>query len=270
MSKVKVALVYDFDKTLSPKDMQEFHYLPSIGYNDASKFWAESNDLAKKYNCDGVLAYMYLMTIKDNNLSKKKLIEEGKYIKLYKGVDTWFKRINEYGKSKGVEVEHYIISSGLEDIIKGTSIASEFKKIYACQYMYDSKGKVLWPSRAVNYTLKTQYLFRINNGVFNESNDFDLNKSTPDDEKHIPISNMIYIGDGLTDVPSMKVVSQNGGTTIAVYEKNKVNSTAHQLKQDKRANYSVEANYTKGSKIEKIVQNTIDILASKNKLDHLK
>ena len=268
MKKTKLALIYDFDKTLSPKDMQEFHYIKSLGYKEAKDFWIECDDFAKKQNCDGILAYMYLMAKKNPDLTKKQLINEGKYIKLYKGVDTWFKRINEYGKKHGIEVEHFIISSGLTDIILGTPIAKEFKKIYACTYCYDENGKVLWPARVVNYTMKTQYLFRINKGVLQETNDEDLNRSTPENEKNIPLSNMVYFGDGSTDVPSMKVVQQNGGTTIAVFghgasKKDK----AVTLYNDKRADFVVKADYSKGSKAEKIVEGIIDSLQAKIKLE---
>ena len=153
MKNAKIALIYDFDKTLSPKDMQEFHYIQSLGYDNPSDFWNECGVFSDKHNCDAILSYMYLMIDKNKNLTQKQLIDEGKYVKLYKGVNTWFKRINDYGRKHHVKVEHYIISSGLTDIIKGTSIASEFKKIYACTYAYDEKGKILWPSRVVNYTM---------------------------------------------------------------------------------------------------------------------
>ncbi|MBQ0036622.1 MAG: haloacid dehalogenase-like hydrolase [Firmicutes bacterium] len=268
---VKLALVYDFDKTLSPKDMQEFHYIKSLGYNNPVDFWIECDALAKKHNCDGILAYMYLMAKKNPDLTKQQLLDEGKYIKLYKGVDTWFSRINEYGKKHHIDVEHYIISSGLTDIIRGTSIAKEFKKIYACTYVYDKDGKALWPARVVNYTMKTQYLFRINKGVLVETNDEDLNKSTPESQKSIPLENMVYFGDGSTDVPSMKVVQQNGGTTIAVFgDNNSKKQKAVTLFNEKRANFAVKADYRKDSKIEKIVMGIIDSLEAKSKLEEYK
>jgi len=266
MKNAKLALIYDFDKTLSPKDMQEFHYIRSLGYENPVDFWKECDTFSKKHNCDGILSYMYLMVMKNRDLTRKQLIEEGKYIELYKGVSTWFRRINEYGKKHHIDVEHYVISSGLTDIISGTSIADEFKKIYACTYAYDSNGKVLWPSRVVNYTMKTQYLFRINKGVLAETNDEDLNSSTPETEKYIPITNMIYFGDGSTDVPSMKVVQQNGGVTIAVFGDGS-QAKAEQLYADKRANFVVKADYSKGSKVEKIVQGIIDSLETRNKLE---
>ena len=270
MKNKKLALIYDFDKTLSPRDMQEFHYLKTLGYDNPADFWKECDSFAHEHNCDGILSYMYLMVMKSDNLTRKQLLDEGKYIRLYKGVSTWFRRINEYGKKHHIDVEHYVISSGLTDIIMGTNIAPEFKKVYACTYAYDKDGKVLWPSRVVNYTMKTQYLFRINKGVLTETNDEDLNSSTPESQKYIPLENMIYFGDGSTDVPSMKVVQQNGGTTIAVFGDDSKRSKAETLYKDRRATYAVKADYSKGSRIEKIVQGIIVSLEARNRLEEYK
>lgn len=268
MKNTKIALIYDFDKTLSPRDMQEFHFIKSLGYDNPIDFWNECNEFSKKHNCDAILSYMYLMVNKNKDLTRKQLIEEGKYVTLYKGVKTWFGRINEYGKKHHIDVEHYIISSGLTDIIKGTEIYPEFKKVFACSYAYDKDGKVLWPSRCVNYTMKTQYLFRINKGVLRETNDEDLNDSNP--VKYIPMENMVYFGDGSTDVPSMKVVQQNNGIAIAVYGDDSKKKIAEKLLSDKRANFAVKADYSKGSKIEKIVQGIIDSIEVRNKLEEYK
>lgn len=266
----KIALIYDFDKTLSPKDMQEFHLIESLGYKKPSDFWNECAKEASKNNMDSILAYMMLTLKERKDLSRKDLVNEGKYIKLFKGVDSWFKRINAYGKKHGIEVEHYIISSGVKEMIEGTSIANEFKKIYACSYAYDNSGKALWPARVVNYTTKTQYLFRINKGVLDELNDFDLNRSTPEDEKYIPFTNMVYFGDGLTDVPSMKVVQGNGGYTVAIYDSAlEKKALALELKKDKRANFALKADYSKGSEIEKVIKGIIETIEAKNKLESL-
>ena len=267
MKSVKLALIYDFDKTLSPRDMQEFHYIRSLGYEDPADFWMECNAFSDEHNCDSILSYMYLMAAKNPQLTRDKLLQEGKYIEFYKGVDTWFERINEYGLKHNVNVEHYIISSGLTDIIRGTSIAHYFKKIYGCTYVYDENGRVLWPSRVVNYTMKTQYLFRINKGVLMETNDEDLNDSTPESQKYIPLENMVYFGDGSTDVPSMKVVAQNGGTTIAVFGDDSVRNKADKLFLEKRAAFAVKADYSPDSRIEKIVQGLIDALEVKYRLE---
>ena len=267
----KLALIYDFDKTLSPKNMQEFHYTESLGYKNPGEFWDKCSIETEKNKMDSVLSYMMLMQKEREHLTRKDLLKEGKYITLFKGVDTWFKRINAIGKKHGIEVEHYIISSGIKEMIEGTSIAKEFKKIYACSYAYDENGEVVWPAMVVNYTTKTQYLFRINKGVLDETNDFDLNRSTPEEEKYIPFSNMVYFGDGLTDVPSMKVVLSNGGYTIAIYDSPSEKQTlANELKHDKRANFALKADYSKGSKVEEVITGIIKSIEAKNRLEKLK
>ncbi len=271
MSDSKMALIYDFDKTLSPKDMQEFHFIPSLGYKCAQDFWNESKINSDKNNMDSNLSYMQLMVSKKPGLTKDDLINEGKYVKLYKGVDTWFKRINEYGLKHNVDVEHYIISSGIREIIMGTSIFNEFKKVYACSYAYDELGRVTWPSRVVNYTTKTQYLYRINKGVLVETNDVDLNKKTPIKEKHIPFSNMVYFGDGLTDVPSMRVVLSEGGYTVAVYGNNDARKNlAEPLKVDNRATFVAKADYSEGSEVERLVKTLIESIETNAKLEEFK
>ena len=271
MNNTKMALIYDFDKTLSPKDMQEFHYLKKIGYKDPKDFWLEAKLNSEANNMDGILSYMELMVKKNPSLTCDELIKEGSYIKLYKGVDTWFDRINEYGKANDIDVEHYIISSGIREMIMGTSIASKFDKVYACSFAYDEKGKVIWPSRVVNYTTKTQYLFRINKGILEETNDVDLNKKTPARQKHIPFKNMIYFGDGLTDVPSMRVMLEEGGTTVAVYGSLKVKGELSiKLQKDNRATYVIEADYSENSKAERLVKALIDSIKANIKLEALK
>ena len=198
-----IALLYDFDKTLCAKDMQEYSFIPNIGM-EATDFWAEANKISVKNNMDRILAYMYLMMkmAKKNDLpiTKESFQALGKDVILYKGVKSWFKRINNYGKSLGVEIEHYILSSGLKEIIEGTSIASEFKKIYACEFHYNERGNADWPQQAVNFTTKTQFLFRISKGVLDVLDDVKLNTKINDEERRIPYQNMIYFGDGLTDV----------------------------------------------------------------------
>lgn len=265
----KVAIIYDFDKTLSPKNMQEFSMHRHMGYDDPKRMWKEAADIGAKCHMDGVLAYMLLVMMKYPGLSNEALREEGKQVKYYPGVRSWFKRINEYGKQRGLEVEHYIISSGLAEILNGSSIAKEFKKIYGCEYAFEEG--IIWPSRVVNYTAKTQYIFRINKGVFDADNDADLNKSTKDDEKYVPYSHMIYIGDGYTDVPCMKIVSQYGGNTIAVYGTAKdKEELAKPLFNDKRATFLAKADYREGQEIDTIIKTIIDNIHAVTKLDRYK
>lgn len=263
-----IALLYDFDKTLCAKDMQEYSFIPNIGM-EATDFWAEANKISVKNNMDRILAYMYLMMkmAKKNDLpiTKESFQALGKDVILYKGVKSWFKRINNYGKSLGVEIEHYILSSGLKEIIEGTSIASEFKKIYACEFHYNERGNADWPQQAVNFTTKTQFLFRISKGVLDVLDDVKLNTKINDEERRIPYQNMIYFGDGLTDVPCMKLVKQYGGHSIAVYNK-KEKHKVEPLLRDERVNFICESNYTEDSQLETLVKQIIKKVAADNEL----
>ena len=203
-----VAICYDFDKTLTPDDMQAQGFIQSVGM-DVQEFWKESNALADKNNMDQNLAYMFCMKEKSYGqllLNKKTLADYGAQITLFPGVEEWFDRIREYGKERGAIVEHYIISSGLAEMIEGTSVAKKgaFERIYASSFYYDAKGMAVWPAQAVNYTNKTQFLFRIEKGVL-DVNDPGVNDSFAPDEIRVPFRNMIYIGDSDTDIPCMKL-----------------------------------------------------------------
>lgn len=254
MTKPIVALIYDFDKTLSPKDMQEYGFLPGINM-DPDPFWELCAEFAQKNQAESVLAYMYMMKKMaegELDLSKEKLNEFGRDIEFFPGVETWFDRINAIGEEIGVTVEHYIISSGLAEIIQGSAIGNKFKAIYAAQFSYDENGQPLWPSRAVNYTNKTQYLFRINKGVHDVMNDRDLNAYTPEYMRRVPFSNMIYVGDGPTDVPCMKMTKQKGGYSIVVHTPGNTDMADDMLLQG-RVDFSLEADYSAGSEMEETV-----------------
>lgn len=254
-----IAVCYDFDKTLSPNDMQAQGFIQSLGIDEKS-FWEESNGLAYKNEMDKNLAYMYTMTRKSRGkhvFNKDKLKEYGSKVKLFPGVETWFDRINHYGEEKGVVVEHYIISSGLKEMIEGTKIASNFKKIYACSFYYDEDGIAAWPAQVINYTNKTQFLFRIKKGVL-DINDDNINKYFEPDEFRVHFRNMIYIGDSDTDIPCMKLVNTNGGHSIGVYnsdtnDKNKV----YRMIKENRIKYFVGADYREGSELEELVKKII-------------
>ena len=239
MSKPIIALMYVFDKTLCAKDMQEYSFIPSIGMS-AAEFWGEANKISVKSSMDKILAYMYVMLkqAKKNNvpITKEAFMKLGQDVKLFPGVKTWFKRINAYGKTLGVEIEHYIISSGLAEIVQGTPIAKEFKRIYACEFHYNASGNADWPQQAINYTTKTQFLFRISKGVLDTLDDDTLNSKMRDDERRVPYRNMIYFGDGLTDVPCMKLIKQYGGQSIAIYQANKFHKV-QKLIDEGRVNY---------------------------------
>jgi len=258
MTKPIAALIYDFDKTLCTKDMQEYGFIPSLNMS-SSAFWNEVREMTDREEMDGILAYMYKMVKKaeekDIPITRQTFRGLGSGVEFFNGVLSWFDRITEFGEKLGVHVEHYIISSGIKEIIEGTEIAKHFRKIYACEFMYDRHGTICWPKVAINYTAKTQFLFRINKGVLTiDSQSADkLNRYTPEDERRVPFRNMVYIGDGLTDVPCMKLVKSNGGQSIAVFDPEQGPSSASSLLKADRVNYVVPADYRPGSHIETIV-----------------
>ncbi len=257
-----VAIMYDFDKTLCTKDMQDYSFIPSLGMTE-EEFWFFANDLGRREHMDSILAYMYAMVkiSKDKNipLLREKLVEMGKNVELYNGVEEWFKRITDFGETLGVQVEHYVISSGMKEIIEGTSISSFFKSIFACEFLYDESGNGVWPKTDVNYTNKTQFVYRINKGVLDIANDNDLNRSMPDDSKRVPFCNMIYIGDGLSDVPCMKMMKAYGGYSIAVYQ-NKDSKVEDLFRRD-RVDYIYPADYSEGTGLDITVKNLIKKMA---------
>jgi len=266
-----IAIMYDFDKTLCTRDMQEYTFFPNLGI-DAEKFWNEANNLRENSKMDQVLTYMYLMFKKtvDNNRSLKRdyLNMMGENIELFPGVLEWFDRINEYGKSLGVEIEHYIISSGLKEIIEGSKIGDKFKCIYASEFFYNEDGNAMWPKLAVNYTNKTQFLMRINKGILDISDDNGLNNKMLENDRRISTSNMIYIGDGYTDVPCMKLTKENGGVSIAVYTDKNYN-TAKKLLLDGRINYMVSSDYSEDTEMDQIVKKTIKNMVINTELKNI-
>lgn len=255
-----LAICYDFDKTLSPDDMQAQGYIQSIDYK-VSDFWEETNQLASENDMDGNLAYMYMMATKSRGkvlFTKDTLHRDGSKVQLFPGVDTWFDRIDEYGKSKGIQVEHYIISSGLKEMIEGTAVADKFKKIYASSFYFDETGVAIWPAQVVNYTNKTQFLFRISKGVL-DVNDQGVNSYYEPSQYRVPFRNMVYIGDSDTDIPCMKLVNINGGHSIGVYDSETQNkSKVFRMLDENRIKYFVPADYTEGSKLEELVKQIID------------
>ena len=238
---VTVALIYDFDGTLAPGNMQEYDFIPAVG-KSAAEFWEESNVIAKAQDADPILTYMAKMIEcarrKGLSLKREAFRESGRKITYYRGVREWFGRINAYGAGRGIDVQHYINSSGIKEILEGTDIAREFKNIYASSFLYDDEGAAYWPAVGVNYTNKTQF-------------------------KH-----MIFIGDGTTDIPCMRLVKSQGGHSIAVY------NPAHQgsfeamrkLIDEGRATYVCPADYTEGGEIDKLVKTIIDKIYTDNKI----
>lgn len=266
-----LAICYDFDKTLSPDDMQAQGYIQSIDY-EVAEFLEESNELARKNDMDQNLAYMYMMATNARGkllFTKDTLREQGSKVKLFPGVNTWFNRINNYGKSKGVVVEHYIISSGLKEMIEGTEVADEFKKIYASSFYFDKDGVAVWPAQVVNYTNKTQFLFRIEKGIL-DINDQAVNSYFQPNQYRVPFRNMVYIGDSDTDIPCMKLVNTNGGHSIGVYNsKTKDKSKVFRMLEENRIKYYEPADYKKDSKLENLIKMIIDRTASNELLEEV-
>lgn len=259
MAKPKIAIMYDVDKTLCTKDMQEYTFIPGLDMAPED-FWAKATVLAKDKKMDRILAYMYTMLDEsrrhNKSIKREQFVNAGNNIDFFPGVDEWFDRINEFGRENGASIEHYIISSGLKEIIEGSKLKNKFKEIFASEFYYDVNDIACWPRLAVNYTAKTQFLFRINKGVLDISDDDTLNKYTPEDEREIPFRNMIYIGDGLTDVPCMRLVKAYGGYSIAVY-RNRHKSTANELLTKGRVNFIMEADYSKDKPLDATVKKII-------------
>lgn len=269
-----VALIYDFDGTLSPGNMQEFGFIQAIG-KTPQEFWQMSDGIAKGQDASNILSYMKLMfdEAKKNGIELRRsdFKRFGQHIQLFDGVKEWFKSINEYGEKKGVRIEHYINSSGLKEIIEGCPIAHEFKHIFACTFLYNENGEAEWPGIAVDYTAKTQFLFKINKGIFSARDNILVNESMSEEQKRVPFTRMIYFGDGDTDVPCMKIVNMFGGNSIAVF--NPTNAAkrlnAQKLQRQGRVNFITPANFTKESRTYKVVCAIIDKIIVDNELKRL-
>lgn len=268
MTKPIIALLYDFDKTLCTTDMEDYAFIPSLGYTPA-EFWGKANAFGWENRMDGLLAYMYTMiqecAAQNIKLDRAFLNHCGESIQLFPGVREWFARINAFGESLGVQVEHYVISSGLREIIEGSGIAQEFREIYACEFYYNENGDACWPKLDVNFTNKTQFVYRINKGILDVSRDKELNDSMPDDSKRVPFTNMIYMGDGLSDVPCMKMMRAYGGQAIAVYQASN-RQGVEKLLADGRVDFIFPADYREGMELDRTVR---DILRKMTITDRL-
>ncbi len=266
--KTVVALLYDFDKTLCTQDMQNYSFIPSLGMSPHD-FWEETNEFVEKNQMDGILAYMYRMVRKSREkgvpLTRETLRQCGQDISFFPGVTDWFTRISLFGELLGIAVEHYVISSGLREIIEGTEIANYFKEVYACEFFYDENGIPVWPKLAVNFTAKTQFIYRINKGVLNVSDDKALNASMPDEHKRVSFVNMVYIGDGLSDVPCMKMMRSYGGQAIAVYQ-DANRGAVEELLRKERVDFIYPADYRAGSPLENTVKNILRKMAVSQQL----
>lgn len=265
----RMAVCYDFDKTLSPDNMQTFSLIPSFEI-EKEEFWKKSNALAKENLMNNNLAWMFELVefsrFKNKPLRREYFKEIGAKVKLYKGVKTWFNHITEYARKRGLELEHYIISSGLKEIIEGSDIAPEFKRIYASSYLYNIDGVVIWPAQAINYTNKTQYIFRIAKG-FLEEYDERVNKSIPEEQLRIPYENIVYIGDSDTDIPCMRLVKSRGGYSIGVFDPVKDNRVqVYELFNDERLSFYAPADYSKNGELMRYMKQIIDEIAARENI----
>ncbi len=272
-TKPVLAICYDFDKTLSPENMQAQGYIQGVGY-DVDEFWKESNKLAENNDMDQNLAYMYLMVQAAHGkilLTKDTLKEYGTKVSLFPGVEDWFRRISEYGKAHGVIIEHYIISSGLKEMIEGIKPAQEgaFERIYASSFYYDERNVPIWPAQVVNFTNKTQFLFRIEKGVL-DVNDSAVNDYYPSDKIRIPFRNIVYIGDSETDIPCMKLVNVNGGFAIGVYNPyNLDKKNVYQMEITKRIKFFAPADYSEGQSLDILIKKIIDRTVANEELENI-
>ncbi len=272
--KTTVALIYDFDETLSNGYMQDFSLIPSFGMTPDA-FWKKANDWSRRQEADQITGSMYyvLKTAREKgvDINRGFLKKCGENIEYFPGVKDWFARINEYGRRLNLNVEHYLLSSGYEEILAGSEIGKYFKDIFACSYAFDSDGIPVWPARVINYSIKVQYLSKINKGL-KKVDDVAVNEITPDDERRIPFNRMIYFGDGMTDIPSMKLINERNGNAIAVYapKKSHQKKKAIKLLIDNRVNFALPADYSEHKEIDKVVKTILDKMATERDLEVLK
>ncbi len=270
----KVALIYDFDETLSSGYMQDFSLIPALGMKPDA-FWKKANGWSKKQEADQITGSMYyfMKTAQEKNvaLTRDFFKKCGENIEYYKGVAEWFERINEYGKTLNLNIEHFLISSGYEEILAGAEIRRHFTDMFACRYAFDDEGLPVWPARVINYSIKVQFLTKINKGLC-KIDDVAVNEFMPEEKRPIPFDRMIYFGDGMTDIPSMKLIKERGGNAIAVYApgKSKDKHKAVKLLEDNRVNFALKADYRENREIDKVVKTILDKIAKERDLEILK
>ena len=268
MRQNKIAIIYDFDGTLTPKTMQEYTLLPKLGVNSAN-FWQEITKEVSKTGAETMMVYMrrLLEHAKNKNIriSKDEFFKMGQDIKYYSGVERWFSNINKYVRkiSKNeVQIEHYIISAGHAEILQGISIKRHIKKIFASEYFY-RKNIAVFPKIVVTDTTKTQFIFRINKGK--EKLSQSINEHMPENKRPIPFDNIIYIGDGMTDVPSMALIKKSGGHSIAVFKKDNTQQIkiSKNLFKANRVDFIAPANYRTNNVLFKQTCLLLDFIVSK-------
>ncbi len=271
---ITVAIVYDFDGTLAAGNMQEYEFIPSVGMS-VGEFWDRSDSLAVEQDADSVLCYMERMLTSAREaglpLTANRLREMGRGVKLFEGVEQWFDRISEYALSRGIRLQHYVNSSGIREMIEGTPIASKFHKIYASKFLYNEAGEAYWPAVAINYTNKTQFIFKINKGIETVHDSRLVNEFQPRENRPVPFTRIIFVGDGLTDIPSMRLVHSMEGHAIAVYDQRRADKREDmmQLIRERRVNYVCEAKYTPDSDMNTLVKTILDKISTDSLLKKL-
>lgn len=273
MKNTTVALVYDFDETLSTTYMQDYVLIPELGMTPKT-FWKKANQWSIDNCADQITGSMYyfMKTAKEKGikLTRENFRYCGTLVKYYEGVETWFERINQYGKQLGLQIEHYIISSGYEEILEGASIYKYCKDVFGCSYAFGEDGTPVWPARVINYSTKVQYLSKINKGL-GKLDDKLVNEYMEDSKRRIPFHRIVYFGDGMTDIPSMKLVKTRGGNAIAVYKpKSSQREKAIKLLKDKRVNFALPADYREGTALDTVVKTILDKIATERNLEVLK
>ena len=264
----RTALIYDFDGTLARGNLQETSFIPNIGMTKED-FWAEVKKRTKANDADEILVYMHLMLDKARQqgvqVTGEDLRRHGKEAPLFPGLaeKSWFNRINDHGAKRGLALEHYIISSGIHEMIEGCPIRDAFRQVFASKFIYED-GIAAWPGVAINYTTKTQYLFRINKGIDNHWDNESINKYMPENERPIPFDRMIFLGDGETDIPTMKMLTHKGGHSVAVYDSKRTSrdlNKIHKLISDGRVEFVAPADYEENSQVDIIVKGIIGWIA---------
>jgi len=266
----RTAIIYDFDGTLADGNCAEHGLLQTLHFSDPSNFWKQVKETIKDIDGDEVLCYLNLLVEhsraqKTDALAPERLRAFGAKIPLFPGVETWFDRINAFGSKRGLAVEHYIISSGIKEMILGTSIAHYFTHVFGCTFS-ETRDKNHAPSVAINYTTKTQFLFRINKGISNAYDNNQINRWVPERERPMPFERIIYIGDGDTDIPAMKMVMHKGGRSIAVFDEQKwirpeKKDDIARLIAEERVNYVAPANYSPGELLDIVVKGVLGKIA---------
>ena len=268
---LRTSIIYDFDGTLAPHNLPEHSFLPAVGVTDSQIFWDRVHEEARAQDGCHILAYMQLMLEAARNsgveVTRAMLQKHGQDIPLFAGVSEWFDHIDAYGREKNLELEHYVISSGILEIIEGCPIYSRFRKVFASAYAYDDSGHAKWAASAINYTNKTQFLFRINKGIDNVWDNSAINSRMPHAERRIPFERMLFLGDGDTDIPSMKMVRQKGGQAVAVFdpklfEQRKSQGTLEKLIAEDRVDYVAAADYTADSLLGVVVRGILGRMAA--------